>query len=183
MRYRLTYPFTCVVGEKDNQDIADRYGIKSEKFPGIVFFDRKNPDKPVHFTDTEYTADAYRRFVKANSNLVIGLAGCIQEFDVLARRLMEQVTDKAAAQKVVDEATTLLKSYAGKKDESVAKYYVAYSERIVERGVTFIDAEKQRLKKILNGKITDTKKADLRTRLNILESFAAPEGDNTKTEL
>lgn len=175
--------YILTTGEKDNQDLADRYGIKSEKFPGIILLDRKNPDKPIHFTDEEYTADSYRRFVKSNTKLTIGLAGCIHEFDELARRLMQNVGDKDAAKKVVDEATKLLKTYADKKEEGIAKYYVAYSERIVERGVTFIDAEKQRIKKILNGKITDTKKSDLKTRLNILESFAVPDGGSAKTEL
>lgn len=58
----------------------------------------------------------------------------------------------------------------------MAKIYTAYMERIIERGgLTFVQAEKQRLKKVLEGKVSDTKKDDLKKRLNILESFVLHE--------
>lgn len=133
--------------------------------------------------DEEFTADSYRRFVKQNTNLQIGLAGCIAEFDELAQRLISNLAKTEAAKKISEEAEKLLTTYAGKKEESVAKYYVTYINRTLEKGAIFVDAEKQRLKKILNGKITDAKKNDLKTRLNILESFSVTDEQKKKTEL
>lgn len=58
----------------------------------------------------------------------------------------------------------------------MAKVYIAYMDRIIERGgLTFVQAEKQRLKKVLEGKVSDAKKEDLKKRLNVLESFSLPE--------
>lgn len=57
-------------------------------------------------------------------------------------------------------------------------------ERIIERGgLTFVHAEKQRLKKVLEGKISDAKKEDLKKRLNVLESFVVSEKAAVKNEL
>lgn len=80
-----------------------------------------------------------------------------------------------AAQKVADEAIELAETYTTKKEEQTAKIYVTYIDRIIARGASFALAEKQRLKKVLNGKVTDEKKKDLKLRLNILESFLLPE--------
>lgn len=55
-------------------------------------------------------------------------------------------------------------------------------ERIIERGLAFVQAEKQRVKKLLDGKLSDTKKQDLKRRLNVLESFALLAETNKKSE-
>lgn len=66
----------------------------------------------------------------------------------------------------------------------MAKVYIAYMERILERGgLTFVQAEKQRLKKVLEGKVSDAKKEDLKKRLNVLESFTMQEKAPVKNEL
>lgn len=44
-------------------------------------------------------------------------------------------------------------------------------EKIIEVGDDFINTEQQRLKKLLDGKISEEKKKQLAIRTNILQSF------------
>lgn len=156
--------------------------------------------------DSEWTADTIRKFVRQNSELYLGLAGCVREFDELARRFTLEFNTKDAPKVILEETKKVAGDFAGKKvkfsrfsidnrlsqkwnsqEDYVAKIYIAYMERIIERGgLTFVQAEKQRLKKVLEGKVSDTKKEDLKKRLNILESFSLPEkleANSVKNEL
>ncbi|XP_063700797.1 protein windbeutel [Culicoides brevitarsis] len=171
-------------GDKDNDDLAQRFNVKTDKFPVIKLFDRQNVDNPIEFSDAEWTADTIRKFVRQNSNLYIGLAGCVREFDDLARRFAVEFDSESARQSILEESKQLATTFEGKKEDYVAKIYIAYMERIIERGgLTFVQAEKQRLKKVLEGKVSDTKKEDLKKRLNILESFVLHEKSSVKNEL
>uniref|UniRef100_A0A336M7D9 CSON012906 protein n=1 Tax=Culicoides sonorensis TaxID=179676 RepID=A0A336M7D9_CULSO len=176
-------------GDKDNEDLAVRFNVKTDKFPVIKLFDKNNLEKPIEFTDTEFTADSIRKFVRQNSDIYIGLAGCVREFDELARRFALEFDTKDAPKTILEETKKLADDYRGKKEDYAAKIYIAYMDRIIERGgLTFVLAEKQRLKKVLEGKVSDAKKEDLKKRLNILESFTLPEKsepqkNNEKNEL
>lgn len=44
-------------------------------------------------------------------------------------------------------------------------------DKIIETGDDFINTEQQRLKKLLDGKISEEKKKQLQIRTNILQSF------------
>lgn len=44
-------------------------------------------------------------------------------------------------------------------------------KRIEEKGLNFVTDEKKRLQHLLNGKISDNKKAELNQKLNILSAF------------
>lgn len=129
--------------------------------------------------EEEFTADTYRKFVRSNSQLYLGLAGCIRQLDELAAEFVS-ADDQSSPLKRAQEVA---ESFKGKKEEAMAKVYVAYMDRIAERGVAFVEAEKQRLKKLLAGKVSDTKKDDLKRRLNVLESFTSPNSKGIKTEL
>lgn len=123
--------------------------------------------------------DNLRRFVRQNSDLYLGLAGCIKEFDELAVKFVRSSADDR--QSVLADTEERAAALEGNKVD-IAKVYVAFMKRVAERGTTFVEAEKQRLKKILNGKVSDAKKDDLKRRLNVLESFTIP-GKSIKSEL
>jgi hypothetical protein len=44
-------------------------------------------------------------------------------------------------------------------------------EKVIERGIKFIESEEQRVLNILSGKVTETKRNELQARLNIIQSF------------
>lgn len=172
-------------GDKENQDLIDRYGIDFKELPKVLIFKRDNLKNPVKFEEEDgFTADNLRKFIRQNSDLYLGLAGCLKEFDELAMKFIKESSSGDEQKNVINEAEKALEKVKGTKDEAMAKVYVAFMGRIVERGSSFVAAEKQRLKKLLEGKISDAKKTDLKKRLNVLESFTSHEGSNkVKSEL
>jgi hypothetical protein len=53
-----------------------------------------------------------------------------------------------------------------------AEYYVKVMKKVKEGGAGFVDAERQRLKKIIDsGKITEEKKKQQESKLNIVSQF------------
>lgn len=44
-------------------------------------------------------------------------------------------------------------------------------EKILEKGDDFVQSEIDRVKKLLSGKVSDEKKKEMSTRLNILQTF------------
>lgn len=70
-------------GEKENEKLAQRYGIKGkDDLPAVMLF-LGDVSNPVSFTD-EFTVDNLRNLVRDNTDLYIGLPGCLQEYDKLA---------------------------------------------------------------------------------------------------
>ena len=58
-------------GEKENDDLRERYNINKEDFPVYKLF-KQNEDTPIDFTG-EIKADELSKFVKTNSRLWIGM--------------------------------------------------------------------------------------------------------------
>ena len=58
-------------GEKENDDLRERYSINKEDFPVYKLF-KQNEDTPIDFTG-EIKADELSKFVKTNSRLWIGM--------------------------------------------------------------------------------------------------------------
>jgi len=158
-------------GEKENQDLADRYNIKKDDFPVLMLFLGDNLDKPITFTDKDnFKADNIKSFVTQNSKVRLLLEGCDEELDDIANKFgVEEKKDKL--KKLLTEA----KAKAGKlekdSEKKTAEIYVKLMEKGLERGNIFFESEKERVKNILAGKVTDAKKKELQIRLNILHSF------------
>lgn len=56
-------------------------------------------------------------------------------------------------------------------------------EKILEKGDEFINTEYERVKKILNGKVSEEKKKEIGIRINILQTFQLYDKQPTKEEL
>ncbi|XP_026683712.1 endoplasmic reticulum resident protein 29 [Diaphorina citri] len=138
-------------GERDNEDLAKRYSDSLNKtlFILIIFF--------------------------SSIGIWIGAVGCLQDFDRLAKDFI-----RSASQ----ERKTLLKSAEDLWDEiktnsarKSAEFYVKTMRKLVEISgegseSEFLTREKARLKGLLNQKVSAQKKDELKSRMNILDSFA-----------
>ena len=63
--------FATEYGEKENDDLRERFNINKEEFPVYKLF-RQNEDTPIDFTG-EVKADELAKFVKTNARLWIGM--------------------------------------------------------------------------------------------------------------
>ncbi|XP_072934290.1 endoplasmic reticulum resident protein 29 [Epargyreus clarus] len=155
-------------GEKENEGLAKKYGASKENFPLVKLF-IKGQSEPVVFDDSRgFTSDELRRFVREKSGVYLSLPGCVKELDILAMKYMK--TDRESRKDVLKEVEKILKTLAD-KEASSGKIYKTIMEKIQEKGDEFIISEKQRVNKLLGGKVSEEKKKELALRINILQTF------------
>ncbi|KOB59631.1 Windbeutel [Operophtera brumata] len=140
-------------GEKENEGLAMKYGATKDNFPIVKLFVKGKSD-PLTFDDAKgFTSDELRRFVRKNTGIYLSLPGCVRELDILAIKFMKSKED---------ERKEVLKEVVEKK---------VADKKVIEKGDEFITTEDKRVKKLLNGKVSNEKKKELEIRLNILQTF------------
>ncbi|KAG6449740.1 hypothetical protein O3G_MSEX006225 [Manduca sexta] len=155
-------------GEKDNEALAKKYGASKDNFPVVKLF-VKGKSEPIPFDDSQgFNSDELRRFVRVNTGIYLSLPGCVRELDSLATKFMKAKDDE---RKSVLKDTVAAAEKLGSKDASSGKIYKTIMEKIIEKGDEFVKTEYERVKKLLNGKVSDEKKKLLLIRINILQSF------------
>ena len=160
-------------GEKDNSDLAEKYGVKTKDFPVIKLF-RKGMPEPLPYTG-EIKADEIITWVKASTGIYIGLPGCIEQFDKIAQEFIKGA-DKAKREYLLKQAKELAaKGFDTPKNTEHAKIYLKLMEKILEKGDEFVKNEISRVENLKKTKISNDKKENLQRRLNILQSFSHDE--------
>jgi len=155
-------------GDKLNEDLAARFGVKKDNFPVYKLF-KKGSTTPVDYKG-EVTANALTLFLKSEAGLYLSLPGCLQEFDRLAQSFMTS-SDRAA---VKAQAETAAAGLTASAEQESGKYYVLLMKKILEKGDGFVTLEMARVNKLIAGSaITEAKKGFFNRRLNILPSFKA----------
>lgn len=157
-------------GEKENSDLASKYKVNTEQYPAIILFRGNSVDDYVKFpSDSEVTVENLKEFVTHNTNLYIGLDGCVKEFNDLVIGFPQKNSDEQHA--LIEKSSEVLDKIEGDQQKASGKVYIGFMKRIRERGAQFVDDEIARLTKLKNSKVSDTKKLELSHRLNILQAF------------
>ncbi|GLV36848.1 windbeutel [Carabus blaptoides fortunei] len=159
-------------GEKDNEELAKKFGVTKDDFPAVKLF-MQNVEQPISFPKTtDFTLDKLRTFIRDNTNIYLGLPGCLEVFDKLATKFVDAKDQK----QTLKEAEKLSKDLKDTEQES-AKTYTIVMKKIIENGKKFITQETDRVLKLLKEKISAKKQNELQNRLNILRAFAVPRKD------
>ncbi|KAJ3653078.1 hypothetical protein Zmor_018995 [Zophobas morio] len=159
-------------GDKDNEELAKEYGLGKDDFPAIRLFVKGKA--PIEFPkDADWTVDNLRNLIKDNSNVYVGLPGCLEKFD----RLAEEFVHSGNKQKKLEEAEQIV-NQVSEEERGTASQYIKFMKKIVEVGTGFVSQELARLNKILkDGKVNEKKKMELAGRVNILRSFSLPKDE------
>ncbi|KAK6636412.1 hypothetical protein RUM43_010073 [Polyplax serrata] len=155
-------------GDKENLDLAEKYGVKKDEFPVIKLF-VQGKTKPVTFTN-DFKAENIQKFIRQNSGVYIGLPGCLEEFDQIAMEFSKQVSIEKKKQ-LLRKMENLWDSATGKSNQKSAETYVKTMRKIIEKGNEFADSELKRIQNILKGKLSKEKQSEMQYRMNILQSF------------
>lgn len=108
---------------------------------------------------------------RKNTGIRILLDKCLGDFDAIAEKLMRPETSKDEQSKLLEEAQSKASKLSKDDDKKSADVYIKVMQKVIERGPKFVESEKVRVKNIMDGKISTTKKNELQARLNILTSF------------
>ncbi len=111
----------------------------------------------------------------------MGLPGCIEDFDPLVTEFLG-TKDEAARKKIIEKAQAKADSYEDEATKTRATVYVKTFQKMAEKGDSFVKSELKRVDTLLEGKVSEKKKAQLRDRSSILTSFEMKMSDK-KDEL
>ncbi|KAG5890297.1 hypothetical protein JTB14_017611 [Gonioctena quinquepunctata] len=72
-------------GEKDNEEVAKKYGVNTkEDLPAVRLF-VQGEDEPFSFPkNMAWTDENLKKFIRDHTNIYLGLPGCLESFDKLA---------------------------------------------------------------------------------------------------
>lgn len=95
-------------GERENEALANKYGLQNkDDFPTLKLFAKGN-DNPYTFPkNSNWNVENIKQFIRDNTNIYIGLPGCIEQFDKLAGEFMVSENKKAAFEKAEKELSRL----------------------------------------------------------------------------
>lgn len=156
-------------GDMENVDLAERFGVDKEQFPHVLIF-VKGKDEPIAFHG-EFKNEELKKFIRQNSEVYIGLEGCLETFDRLTDKFMatKSAPDRRALLREAEDEWDKLKSPS---DHKIAETYVKMMRKVLEKGDDFVATEKTRVEGLMAGKrITKEKKNEMQGRLNIIKSF------------
>ncbi|XP_063850923.1 endoplasmic reticulum resident protein 29-like [Scylla paramamosain] len=155
-------------GDMENMDLAERFGVKKEEFPKVMLF-VDGRDEPVVF-EGEFKNEELKKFIRKNSQVYIGLEGCLETFDRIVDKFMvsEDHAQKKGLLRDAEDAWDALKSPS---DRKIAETYVKVMRKVLEKGKEFVKQERSRVEGIMTGRITEEKKQEIEGRLNVLKSF------------
>lgn len=162
-------------GDKDNQDLAEKYEVKAKDFPVLKLFRREGGEPPETYKG-DFKLDDIITWVKSFTGVYIGLPGCIEQFDRLAGEFMKSKSDVKKRAELLKQAKELAdKGMETPKDTEYAQIYVKLMEKIVEKGDEFVKGEIARVENLRKTKVSVDKKEGLQKRLNILQAFSHDE--------
>merc|ERR1712070_297296 len=132
-------------GQKQNQELAEKYGYKQEGkdldhsdlekiFPKFRFFPANN-GRDVEYTG-KITVEDMSEFLKSQGNIQISLKGTVQEFDKLAAEFMKA----DGKQEVVLKAKAALNEVP-EQDKAAGEYYVRHMELALAKGSQWFQTE------------------------------------------
>jgi len=170
-------------GDKDNEGLALKFKVKKEDMPTVFIFVKNIEDGSInhHKFSGEFKVENLKNFIRQKSGIHMPLQGCIEEFDKLADKLLKATEDEEK-KKIVREAEDEWDKVEGMKGQKRAEVYVKVMRKVVREGAGFVKKEEERVKKLMEGKITKEKKEDMQEKINILRSFTIQDAA-TKDEL
>nr|AEE63060.1 unknown [Dendroctonus ponderosae] len=161
-------------GEHDNQKLAERFGIvKKRDWPALRLF-VKGQDEPFSLNSTHtWNENEIKKFIRENTNVYLGLPGCLEEFDKIAVEFATSFDKVGILQKAEEKAEAL----ENEEQKKVAKTYIKFMGKALDKE-TFLEDERKRLNKILReGKVKAEKKENMQLRANILTAFIPPKDE------
>lgn len=172
-------------GDKDNVDVAERYKVVKEDYPVLFLFKEGNAE-PIRYKG-EFKKDEMLRFVRQTSGEWIGLPGCSEKFDSLAKLFVEAKQNPSDRKVILRQAEDAWDQVSLASDRKSAEVYVKIMRKMIEKGDDFLKSEQARVEGLRQGKLSQEKKDDMERRLNILQSFQPLESpkkpDQKNTEL
>jgi len=153
-------------GDKENDDLRQRFGLKKEDFPAYYLFNSANSEGLKFAGDVK--VDDITLWLRRNQ-IKLPLVGTIGELDQVAQKFLKDGLAEEHLAKAKDLAAGQFSA------DRKAAVYVKVMEKVKEKGEGYLAAETERVNKILSGHVTAEKKAELTDKIRVLNAFTRDE--------
>ena len=120
----LYYVVPCPdYGDKENDDLREKYGVSAEDFPVFKMF-TPSSSEPLTFSGDVISTDELKLWAKKSAGVRVGLKGALPTYDDIAEMLMQ---GKIKAEEAVLKGKAAM---AGIKDETAKKTAELYVQHI-----------------------------------------------------
>ena len=131
----------------------------------------------------DFKKDDMMRFVRQTSGQWIGLPGCLEVFDSLAKQFVAAKQSPSDRKVILRQAEDAWDNVSLASERKSAEVYVKVMRKLIEKGDDFLKSEQTRVEGLRQGKLSQDKKDDMERRLNILQSFQPLKKVDQKSEL
>ncbi|MCL4148626.1 UNVERIFIED_CONTAM: hypothetical protein GTU68_025417, partial [Idotea baltica] len=159
-------------GDQENIDLGERFEISKEDFPVVKLFLLGN-ESPIDFEE-EFNLEGLKKFIRKYSDVYIGLENCLETFDRLTDDFMA-TEDEDEKKKILKKAEEEWDALKNPSEEAAAETYVKIMRKILLKGNTFLQTERERVKGLMKTKVSEEKKQEMQGKLNILSTFGHEE--------
>jgi len=150
-------------GDKDNDDLRERFGINKDDFPVYYLFSEANKDGLKYSGPIK--TDDISVWLRRNK-VRMPTIGTIEELDVLVKQFFKDGHNE----ETISAAKKTAEQYSSDKK---APMYAKIMQKVKDKGESYIATESARVSKLMSGKLTPEKTAELSDKLKILNVFAS----------
>lgn len=150
-------------GDKDNDDLRERYKLTKDDFPAFFLFNAANKDGLRYSGGIK--ADEIAAWLRRNK-VSMPAVGTIAELDAIAKQFMQD----GMKPEQIQEAKKLAEG--DYKTDRKAAMYVKIMEKVQDKGASYLETETKRVEKILAGKLTPEKMSEIKDKMTILAMFS-----------
>jgi len=177
-------------GDMQNDDLRERFGLSTDEFPVYLLFDGFDKKiryegfplpgsrKPANWDEEEdgtwepsvvtaVTADNLITWLRINGVKLPSLS-TIQELDEVVEKFMTEGRNPS----YLSVASSLAEEY---KVDAKAAMYTRIMQKVVDKGVGYVNTEIQRVHKLLSGPVVETKREELESKIKVLNVFSQSE--------
>ncbi|CAK0853872.1 unnamed protein product [Prorocentrum cordatum] len=149
-------------GDKENEDLRERFGISKDDFPTYYLFNDANKKGLKH--SGSKTADHIALWLRKNG-VKMPSVGTIDELDALAQQFLKGG--------LKDETITAAKQLAESQfpTDKKAPTYAKIMQKVKDKGIGYISNELARVSKLMEGTLTPEKAAEMGDKVKILNVF------------
>lgn len=155
-------------GDKENDDLRERFKLKKDDFPAYFLFNEANKEGKKY--DGAIKADDMSTWLRRHK-IPVPSIGTIAELDEVVAKFMKD----GQSDSHITEATTIVEE--NYKEVAKAQTYLKIMAKVKAKGEAYVADETKRVTKILEGKLSNEKKAEMNDKLKVLNMF------NVKEEL
>eukprot|EP00397_Hematodinium_sp_SG-2012_P041833 GEMP01046156.1.p1 GENE.GEMP01046156.1~~GEMP01046156.1.p1 ORF type:complete len:279 (+),score=58.77 GEMP01046156.1:39-839(+) len=157
-------------GDKENDDLRERFNLRISDLPHLKLYKNR---EPIAFNGTLKDAAPVVLFLRQNG-INISPIGSLAEYDSVVMQFVNTSASASLREELLTKSQEIAHTFKKKNNENISQEYVRVMEKVIAKGIDYIDTEYVRLGRLLNGaQMNEEQKEKMTTKMRVLSVFLA----------